>query len=110
MIKVISVVYKKPDISKENFYRYWKEIHGPLVARALPRMKKYVQNHLIQVPGYEYEGDGLIETWYDDVNAFQQDMAFTRLPEARPLGADGTKILEIGKLKIWIAEEHIIKQ
>jgi uncharacterized protein (TIGR02118 family) len=110
MIKVISVVHKKPDISKEDFYRYWKDVHGPLVAQALPRMKKYVQNHLIQVPGFEYEGDGLIETWYDDVNAFQEDMAFTRKPEAKSLGADGGKILEIGKLKIWIVEEHIIKE
>jgi uncharacterized protein (TIGR02118 family) len=77
MIKVISVVHKKPDISKEDFYRYWKDVHGPLVAQALPGMKKYVQNHLIRVPGYEYEGNGLIETWYDDVNAFREDMAFT---------------------------------
>jgi uncharacterized protein (TIGR02118 family) len=110
MIKVISVVYKKPDISREDFYRYWKDTHGPLVAQALPGMKKYVQNHLIQVPGYEYEGDGLIETWYDDVNAFQQDMAFTRRTEAKALGADAAKILEVGKLKIWIVEEHVIKQ
>ena len=109
MIKVISVVYKKPYISKEDFYRYWKDVHGPLVAQALPGMKKYVQNHLVQVPGYEYEGDGLIETWYDDVSAFQQDMAFTRRPGAKSLGADAAKILDISKLKIWIVQEHIIK-
>lgn len=110
MIKIISIVYKKPDISAENFYQYWKDIHGPLVAQTLPGMKKYVQNHLVRVPGHEYEGDGIIETWYDNLKAFQQDMAFAKLPEAKPLRDDAAKILEMDKLKIWIVEEHVIKE
>jgi len=109
MIKIISIVHKKPGISVEDFYRYWKDVHGPLVAQTLPGIKKYVQNHLVRVPGFEYEGDGIIETWYEDVKAFQQDMAFTKLPEAKQLVEDAAKILEIGKLKIWIVEEHVIK-
>ncbi len=110
MIKTISTVHKKPGLSTLEFYRYWKDVHGPLVAKGFPLMKKYIQNHLIPVPGYEYDCDGLIEAWYDDVASFQQTIAFTRTPEAKALGIDAAKILDMGKGKMWIVEEHIIKE
>jgi len=109
LIKVINVVKRKPGISREEFYKYWKNVHGPLVAKHIPGMRKYIQNHFIDVPGYEYEGDGIIETWYDDVESYLKSMEFNKTKEARPLGADWAKIADMGKPKIWIVEEHIIK-
>jgi uncharacterized protein (TIGR02118 family) len=82
MIKSIVLVKKRPDISTGDFYRYWKDVHGPLVAEHIPRMRKYVQNHFIKVPGYEYEGDGIIEVWYDDIESFRKSTAFNGTPEA----------------------------
>jgi len=110
MIKVITVVKKKPGISREDFYKYWKEVHGPFVAGHIPYLKKYTQNHFIEVPGYEYEGDGIIETWYDDVESFLKSMEFNTTPEARKLGEDWAKIADMGKPKMWVVEEHVIKE
>jgi uncharacterized protein (TIGR02118 family) len=47
MIKVMVMVKRKPGISREEFYKYWKEVHGPLMARHIPGLRKYVQNHYI---------------------------------------------------------------
>ena len=112
MIKVIVIVKRKPGISREEFYKYWKEVHGPLVSRHIPYMKKYVQNHFVDIPGLAYEGDGIIETWYDDVESFQKSMAFNTTEEARNLGLgeDWAKIADMSdEPKMWVVEEHLIK-
>ena len=110
MIKHIMLVKKREDISTEEFYRYWKDVHGPLISPHMPGLKKYVQNHFIKVPGLEYEGDGLIENYYDDVESVQQALAFNRTPEERKHGLleDWAKIADMGEPKMWIAQEHVI--
>jgi uncharacterized protein (TIGR02118 family) len=111
MIKTITLVKRKQGISRSDFYKYWKETHGPLVARHIPHMRKYVQNHFVDVPGMEYEGDGIIEVWYDDIVSLQESLAFNTTPEARKLGLgeDWAKIADMSRPKMWVAEEHIIK-
>jgi uncharacterized protein (TIGR02118 family) len=43
MLKFIIVVYKRPDISREQFLIYFRDVHGPLAAK-LPGLKKYAVN------------------------------------------------------------------
>ena len=111
VIKVIMVVKRKKGISREEFYKYWKDVHGPLVAGHIPYLKKYVQNHFINIPGYEYEGDGIIETWYDDMDSFHKSMEFNKSAEARDLGLgeDWAKIADMSEEpRMWVVEEHLI--
>ena len=110
MIKVIVLVNRKEGISREEFYKYWKEVHGPFVAKHIPYLKKYVQNHFVDIPGNEYEGDGIIETWYDDIESFQKSMAFNSAPEAKKLGEDWAKIADMSPPRMWVVEEHVIKE
>jgi uncharacterized protein (TIGR02118 family) len=110
MIKSITLAYKKPGMTREEFSRYWKEQHGPLAARLIPGMRKYVQNHVITAPGYQFEADGIVEMWYDDLEAFKQSMDFVRSPAGRELAVDGAKFCEMRPGgNFWLAEEHIIK-
>ena len=69
MIKQITLVHRKPGMSNEDFNKHWKEIHGPMFARSAPGVRKYVQNHFVQLPGVEYEGGGIAETWFDNLEA-----------------------------------------
>ena len=110
MIKVIVLVKRKEGISREEFYKYWKEVHGPFVAKHIPYLKKYVQNHFVDIPGNDYEGDGIIETWYDDIESFQKSMAFNSAPEAKKLGEDWAKIADMSPPRMWVVEEHVIKE
>ena len=73
---------------------------------------KYIQNHFIEVPGYNDEGDGIIEVWYDDVESFLDSMEFNTTKEASDLGLgqDWAKIADMGKPRMWVVEEHVIKE
>ena len=110
MIKSITVAHRKTGLTREEYNKYWEEEHGPLAARLFPGLRKYVQNHLINVPGMEFEGDGLVEMWWDDVEAFQNSMKFMRTEAGKPLAEDGAKFAEMRPgAGIWIVEEHVIK-
>ena len=66
MIKSIVVAHRKTGLSHEEYNKYWLEKHGPLAAKLIPGLRRYVQNHYIPIPGMEYQGDGIVEMWYDD--------------------------------------------
>jgi uncharacterized protein (TIGR02118 family) len=109
MIKSISLAHRKAGLTPEQFNRYWLEQHGPLAARMFPGLRKYVQNHFVTVPGREYEGDGIVEMWWDDVAAFENSMTFLNSEAGRPLFMDGAKFADMRGGGPWVVEEHVIK-
>lgn len=107
MIKSIVVAHRKAGMTCEEFSRYWLEKHAPLAAKLMPGVRHYVQNHLITVPGMEFEGDGIVETWYDDVASWQKSMQAIRA--SKELAEDGAKFCDMHNARMWIVEEHVIK-
>ncbi len=110
MIKSIVLAHRKAGLSTAEFNRYWKDEHGPLAARLMPGVRRYVQNHFIPLPGVTYEGDGIVEMWYDDLSAYQAMMAYLRSPEAHELAEDGAKFCDMTNARVWVVEEHVIKE
>jgi uncharacterized protein (TIGR02118 family) len=108
MIKQILVMHKNPILSDSEFYKYWKDIHGPLAAKTIPGMRRYVQNHLVSMPGTAYEGDGICEIWFDNFADLQRSMDFIKSPEGRECAEDADKIFASRDVKYWVAEEHVI--
>lgn len=106
MIKSIVVAHRKPGMTRAEFSDYWKNKHGPLAAKLIPGVRRYVQNHLIEVPGMEYEGDGVVEMWYDDVEAWRKSLAAVRA--SRELAEDGEKFCDLRNARVWIVEEHVM--
>jgi uncharacterized protein (TIGR02118 family) len=108
MIKTIIVAYKKTGMTRAEFSKYWLEKHGPLAARLMPGVRKYVQNHVIEVPGMEFQGDGVVETWYDDIDSWRKSLA--AIQASKELAEDGAKFCELRPGGgMWITEEHVIK-
>ena len=68
LIKTVTLLTRRPDLSSEEFHRHWKDIHAPLVL-ALPGVCRYVQCRPIQVPGREPQYDGIAEVWYEDIES-----------------------------------------
>jgi len=108
MIKLIAPVYRKPGLSDEEFYKYWKEKHGPLVTNIVPGLRRYVQNHPIKIPGHKYEADGFAESWWDDLDAYKSWLAWRQSDEAKPLVDDEEKFMDRSRISRYIVEEHVI--
>ena len=108
MIKSLSLLTRRPELSHEEFVRHWVEIHAPL-AHAVPGVRRYVQNHIegerrrADIPTTEVAVDGVAELWYDDRAAMERAIA---TPEMKTLHADGT--LFIGRIRTFLVEEKVI--
>jgi len=106
MIKTIALAYRKIGLSREEYNKYWLEEHGPLAARIIPHVKKYVQNHFIEVPGLTYEGDGVVEMWYDNIEAWQKSRQ--AIFSNQELAKDAANFVMLRPGGFWVVEEHVI--
>jgi uncharacterized protein (TIGR02118 family) len=108
MIKTLSLLTRRPELSHDQFVRHWVEIHAPL-AHAVPGVRRYMQNHIREerhradIPTTEVAIDGIAELWFDDHAAMERANAS---PEAKRLHDDGA--LFIGSIKSFVIEEKVI--
>ncbi len=96
MTKLIVFLTKRADLTRDEFRRYWREVHGPLGAM-MPGVRKYVQNHTTS-DGAPF--DGVAEMWFDDTAAMQAAFAS---PESAAAAADAPNFT--AKTHLMIVEE-----
>lgn len=109
MIKTVSLLTRKPEISHEEFVRHWVEVHAPL-AHGIPGLRRYVLSLITEeagarhdIPMQAMEVDGIAELWYDDIDTWRRAAS---TPEAKRLHADGA--LFIGRIRTFVTEENVI--
>lgn len=103
MIKMVALVNRKKDLGKEDFVRYWLDVHAPL-EKKWPGLKRYVISATVRVLGGEGpDYDGMAELWFEDENALNAALASGERAVSRE---DFLKFVE--SAKIIITEEHVI--
>jgi uncharacterized protein (TIGR02118 family) len=71
MLKFIVVIYRRPDLTREQFRRHLQEIHGPF-AKNLPGLRKYVQNIVCDDSKRKSPGwDAVVELYFDDWSSME---------------------------------------
>ena len=107
MIKVISVLKRRPDMDVEAFQDYWLNVHGPIAA-GMPGVRRYVQSHTL-LGGYrkgQPAADGIAELWFDDTDALRALQGTATLEATM---ADHVEFVAAdGHMQI-VTEEHVIK-
>lgn len=115
MVKLVGCLRRKSGMSAEEFHRYWKDVHGPLV-KSVPEffgyVRKYVQGHSVpdQVPGFPPPPftafDGIAELWFDSIEDIGKAFSEPRYLEiVRP---DELKFLDLPNCTIFIVEEVVM--
>jgi uncharacterized protein (TIGR02118 family) len=106
MIKIVYCITKKPGCSDEEFFHYWKNVHGPIGAR-IPGLRRLVQSHRIAVPGDRRppDYDGMAELWFDSIDAI---LRARESAEWKASTEDEEKFIDHSKTAYFVSEEHVI--
>ncbi len=71
MLKFAVLIYKKTQLSEEEFRNYFRDVHGAM-ARKIPGLRRYVQNHVVADPTRKPPGwHAIAELYFDDFEAMQ---------------------------------------
>jgi uncharacterized protein (TIGR02118 family) len=118
MIKLSFCLRRLPHLSREEFQRYWRETHAPLVKKngAVLRIRRYVQCHAIttELNDLVRTGrnapemyDGVAELWWESFEDLQGAMAS---PEGQAAGLelleDERKFIDLARSPLWFGSEH----
>ena len=116
MVKLTFVLRRASHLSREEFQRYWREQHAPLVEkhREALGIRRYVQVHTVETStnhalrasrGAPPEYDGVAELWFDSA-----EMPATE--EAARAGAelleDERRFIDLESSPLWLSEEKPI--
>jgi uncharacterized protein (TIGR02118 family) len=120
MVKLVFCLRRLPHLSRDDFQRYWREQHAPLVARHADalRVRRYVQLHtrtddvnaaLRASRGGPEEYDGIAELWWRD----RDDLLAATASEAgqqasRELLEDESRFIDLARSPLWLADEIAI--
>ena len=120
MIRLTYLLRRKPDMSRAEFQKYWREVHGPLVASHAHtlNMLRYVQVHTIleddqneQLPGargkMEKPYDGVAEVWWTSHDSAASAHESPKgQAAAQELVEDEAKFIDLPNSPLWLAYEY----
>jgi uncharacterized protein (TIGR02118 family) len=118
MVKLTFCLRRRPDLSPEEFSRYWLDRHGPLAARAEAlRIRRYRQVHTLDEPrlhaalqarngGAPAPFDGVAEIWVDSVDDFRTGRDEASRQAAAELLADERNFIDLPNSPMWLGVEH----
>jgi uncharacterized protein (TIGR02118 family) len=103
MLKFVVVLYKRPDLTQEQFRRHLQEIHGAL-ATNLPGLRKYIQNFACTDPKRTPGWDAVIELYFDNWSTMETAWAS---PQGAASDADLPAFADLTRTT-WSAVEEVI--
>lgn len=106
MVKLVYCITKKVTLTDDEFFAYWKNVHGPIGAR-IPRLRKLVQSHRLAAPGggLHADYDGAAELWFDNLDDLQ---AARQSPEWKASSEDEVNFIDHSKVALFVSVEHSI--
>ncbi|MFW2830384.1 EthD domain-containing protein [Sphingomonas sp. ID0503] len=117
---MIVAVYRRPELTLEEFESYWRDTHGPLAAiygRVLG-MKRYVQSYGIDAPeiqafarsrGWVEPPEALAEVWWESRDAMEAAFDTPEGREAsRILAEDEAKFCDMTRMSAFLSYENVV--
>lgn len=104
MLKLLLVLYKRPDLEWGRFQQVWDEIYGPNVAR-MPGAQSYRHDYLLPDPADRASiADAIAELWFDSPEALHSGLASGVGQAALAALAH---VLDVHRFKLMVREEQL---
>jgi uncharacterized protein (TIGR02118 family) len=93
-------------MTDEEFFQYWKNIHGPVGAR-IAGLRRLVQSHRRTIDGDKHKPDydSMAELWFDDADAL---VKARQSQEWKASTDDETNFIDHSKVASFVSEEQVI--
>jgi len=106
MIKLVYGITRKPGLTDDAFFSYWKDVHGSIGAR-IPGLRRLVQSRRLTVAGDKYQPDfdGMAELWFDDIDAL---LKARQSPAWLASHADEANFVDHSRTAYFVSEEHVV--
>jgi len=105
VVKVIVLMPRRGDMSREDFRQYLRETHLPLAAK-IPGLRRLVVNWVRPDPNQPPPAyDAAVEDWFDDGVSMGAALAS---PEVQAVVADGPNYLDTSRSALLVVEEENI--
>ena len=104
MFTVTFVLYEKAGLDRDESLRYWRETHGPIVAK-VPGVERYVQQHAVAAPDGKPPFLGVASLSFADQDGFG---AAAASPEFAAALADVANFADADRLPTAFFEEIVI--
>ena len=120
MIKLTFCLVRLPHLTRDDFQKYWREMHAPLVAsvKDVLRIRRYVQMHSLPLEASagirETRGgpegyDGVAELWWDSLEDMGATIGDPKAAEAgRLLLEDEKKFIDLSRSPLFWGREHVV--
>lgn len=117
MIRLVYVIRRLANMSRQEFQGYWRNVHGPLAAKhsTALRIRRYVQTHTLDDPindllkeprGTLEPFDGVADLWWNHENDLAEAAATPQGREAaEELLEDEKKFIDSSRSSIYLATE-----
>jgi uncharacterized protein (TIGR02118 family) len=121
MVKLIFTLRRRDGMTREEFQRYWRDEHAPLVRRHAEtlRIRRYVQTHASETdldaaiatprgsePSFY---DGVAELWWDSFEDLAAAIAGDEgQVAAAELLTDEARFIDLPRSPLWFGEENVV--
>lgn len=105
-MKLFAFVKRREDLSRDEFLRYWHEVHGPLI-RDTPglgdRTLRYVQH-----PSHPSDRSGWDGVAEQEFASWEDFLAMISGPEGEVMRADEANFLDSSSIKVVFTEGEVV--
>jgi uncharacterized protein (TIGR02118 family) len=101
MPKVIFVLHRREDVSRDQMVEHWGGEQHTSIVSAIPGLTRWVQNRVKSAPG-EPICDGVGELWFESDETMQQGLNSSQMAAAVE---DAKRFLDMGRTGLLIVEE-----
>lgn len=107
IVKVIALLAKREDISRDQFRHHYENNHVPLAADIFAAWPGYIRNHIDQVyPSRDLDFDVLTMFWYKDLAHLQETVSLLSGERGQRVRDDEQRFMSKATNRYYQVEEY----